>query len=167
MTSLAPFAPSVHRDRLSRAAAEASERGVEALLITPSPDYAYLLGYRAPALERLTCLVVPADGEPVLVLPRLEEPLARHELGELADDLTLVPWEETDDPIWLVQTIVAGARRVAVQDQMWARVALRLRAALDPEVSRRLRAAGPPRAAAFTQAGMGEAAWAAAREAVA
>ena len=132
MTSLAPFVSSVHRDRLSRAAAEASERGVDALLITPSPDYAYLLGYRAPALERLTCLIVPADGEPALVLPRLEESLARHQLGELADEVTILPWDETDDPIRLVQAIVAGARRVAVQDQMWARVALRLRAALDP-----------------------------------
>ena len=140
MTSLATFAPSVHRDRLSRAAAEASERGVDVLLITPSPDYAYLLGYQAPALERLTCLIVPADGEPALVLPRLEEPLARHQLGQLADEMTIVPWDETDDPIRLVQAIVVGARRVAVQDQMWARVALRLRAALDPT---ELVAAGP------------------------
>ena len=123
---------STYRDRLRRAAAEASERGVDALLITPSPDYAYLLGYAAPAMERLTCLVVPAAGDPALLLPRLEEPLARHELGEMADEVGLVPWDETDDPIRLVQTIVAGARRVAVQDQMWARFALRLRAALDP-----------------------------------
>jgi len=130
MTTAHRFASSVHRDRLARAGAEASERGVDVLLITPSPDYAYLLGYRAPALERLTCLIVPADGEPALVLPRLEEPLARHELDDL--QVALVPWDETDDPIRLVQAIVAGARRVAVQDQMWARFALRLRAALDP-----------------------------------
>ena len=79
------------------------------LLITPSPDYAYLLGYQAPALERLTCLIVPADGEPALVLPRLEEPLARHQLGQLADEMTIVPWDETDDPIRLVEAIVVGA----------------------------------------------------------
>jgi Xaa-Pro aminopeptidase len=136
MTTAAPtalrFAESVHHDRLSRAAREAGERGVDALLITPSPDYAYLLGYRAPALERLTCLIIPADGEPVLLLPRLEEPLARHELGTLAEEIHLVPWDETDDPIRLVQTIVAGSLRLALQDQMWARFALRLRAVLDP-----------------------------------
>ena len=136
MTTAAPsalrFAESVHHDRLSRAAREAGERGVDALLVTPSPDYAYLLGYRAPALERLTCLIIPADGEPVLLLPRLEEPLARHELGTLAEEIHLVPWDETDDPIRLVQTIVAGSLRLALQDQMWARFALRLRAVLDP-----------------------------------
>jgi Xaa-Pro aminopeptidase len=136
MTTAAPtasrFAASVHRDRMTRAAEAAGERGVDALLITPSPDYAYLLGYQAPAMERLTCLIVPAEGGPVLLLPRLEEPLARHELAELVDEITVVPWDETDDPIRLVQTILAGALRVAVQDQMWARFALRLRAALDP-----------------------------------
>lgn len=121
-----------HRERLRSAAAAAGDRGIDALLITPSEDYAYLLGYSAPAMERLTCLVVPSDGEPMLVLPRLEEPLARHELGELAGGIELLAWDETDDPIQLVRSLVGGALRVAVQDQMWARFALRLRAALDP-----------------------------------
>lgn len=121
-----------HRDRIRRAASAAGERGVDALLITPSPDYAYLLGYRAPAMERLTCLIVPAHGDPMLVVPRLEEPLARHELGALVDDIVLVAWDETDDPIRIVQGLVGAALRVAVQDQMWARFALRLAAALDP-----------------------------------
>ena len=128
----ARFAPAVHLDRLRRAAAAAGERGIDALLITPSPDYAYLLGYRAPALERLTCLVVRADAEPVLIIPRLEEPLARHSTGALVDDMAVVPWDETDDPYRLVQQLLAGAARVAVQDQMWGRFVLRLKAALDP-----------------------------------
>ena len=133
-------AASIHRDRLGRAAAAAAEGGVDALLITPSQDYAYLLGYRAPAMERLTCLIVPADGGPSLVLPRLEEPLARHGLADLAEDLEIVAWDETDDPIRVVQTIIGSASRVAVQDQMWARFALALQAALDPA---QLVAAGP------------------------
>jgi Xaa-Pro aminopeptidase len=130
--AVAAFTPDVHRDRMRRAASEAADRGIDALLITPSPDYLYLLGYRAPAMERLTCLVIPAEGEPTLVLPRLEQPLARHELGDLAEDIELVAWDETDDPIRIVQRAVGGALRVGVQDQMWARFALRLRAALDP-----------------------------------
>jgi Xaa-Pro aminopeptidase len=132
VASPAGFPAAVHRDRLRLAAEAAAERGVDALLITPSPDYAYLLGYAAPALERLTCLVVPADGAVTLVVPRLEEPLARHELGELADAVEVVAWDETDDPVRIVQRLVGSAMRVAVQDQMWARFALRLRAALDP-----------------------------------
>src|SRR5512141_2269749 len=105
MTVAAPaerFADSVHHDRLRRAAREAAARDIDALLITPSPDYTYLLGYAAPAMERLTCLVIPAHGDPTLILPLLEEPLARHELGGLAESLAFIPWEETDDPFALV-----------------------------------------------------------------
>jgi Xaa-Pro aminopeptidase len=144
MSVLAPasarFPAAVYRDRLGAAAAMAAERALDALLITPSPDYAYLLGYQAPALERLTCLVVPADSAPTLVLPRLEEPLAVHELGGLAESVDVVAWDEIDDPIRIVQGILGAVRRVGLQDQMWARFALRLGAALDPA---ELVAAGP------------------------
>ncbi len=130
--SSARFGPTVHRERLQRAGREAGARAIDALLITPSPDYAYLLGYRAPVLERLTCLVVRPEAAPVLILPRLEEPLARHELGEIAEELTIVPWDETDDPFRLVQQLLAGASRVGVQDQMWGRFVLRIQAVLEP-----------------------------------
>jgi Xaa-Pro aminopeptidase len=127
------FSDAVHLDRLQRAAVEAGARGIDALLITPSPDYTYLLGYPAPALERLTCLLLPASGRPTLVLPRLEEPLARHQLGSLAEALEIRAWDETEDPFRLVRAGLKGsALRVGVQDQMWARFVLRLRAALDP-----------------------------------
>jgi Xaa-Pro aminopeptidase len=130
---MGPFAPSVYRRRLSLAAAEAERRGLTALLITPSPDYAYLLGYRPPALERLTCLVLPASGIPSLVLPRLEAPLARHKLGDLADEIELLAWDEIDDPFHLVRGLLEGSSgRIGVQDQMWARFVLRLSATLDP-----------------------------------
>ena len=143
MTILAPtarrFGTDVYRDRLRRASEAAAARGIDALLISPSPDYGYLLGYVPPLLERLTCLIVPVEGAPGLVLPRLEAPLARHELGELAGDVELLAWDETDDPLALVVRHLAdGAggtrRRVAVEDQMWARFVLRLQAALDAEL---------------------------------
>lgn len=121
-----------YADRLARAATEASARSIDALLITPSADYAYLLGYRAPALERLTCLILRAADDPVLVLPTLEEQLARHELGALADGIEIVPWGEMDDPFRLVASLLTGVLRVGVQDQMWARFVLRFGALLDP-----------------------------------
>ncbi|HEX6140806.1 MAG TPA: Xaa-Pro peptidase family protein [Candidatus Limnocylindria bacterium] len=132
-TATPRFASGTYRARLTAAAEEAGRRGLDALLVTPSRDYAYLLGYEAPAMERLTCLVLPASGSPLLVLPRLEEPLARHQLGDLADELEIVAWDETDDPFRLVGgRLPSDAMRVGVQDQMWARFVLRLRAILDP-----------------------------------
>ena len=126
------FADTVYADRLLRATAEAAARSIGALLVTPSADYEYLLGYRPPALERLTCLILPVDGAPALILPRLEESLARHAIGALADGIELVPWDETDDPFRLVKARLGGALRVGLQDQMWSRFVLRLRALLDP-----------------------------------
>ena len=126
-----PFPTAVHRDRLTRIAAEAGTRGLDAILVTPSSDYLYLLGYNAPPLERLTCLILRPGAGATLVLPHLEEPLARHELGDLADEIELRPWEETDDPFALVGEILGRPGRVAVQDQMWARFVLRLGANLD------------------------------------
>jgi Xaa-Pro aminopeptidase len=126
------FAETVYADRLLRASAEAAARGIAALLVTPSADYEYLLGYRPPAMERLTCLILPAEGVPALVVPRLEEPLARHAIGALAEGIELVPWEETDDPFRLVKARLRGALRVGLQDQMWSRFVLQLRALLDP-----------------------------------
>jgi len=126
------FADTVYADRLLHATAEAAARSIGALLVTPSADYEYLLGYRPPALERLTCLILPVDGVPALILPRLEEPLARNAIGALTDGIEIVPWEETDDPFRLVKARLGGTLRVGLQDQMWSRFVLRLRALLDP-----------------------------------
>src|SRR3954464_1027747 len=61
-------------DRVSHAQKAAAEAGLDALLVTPGPDLRWLTGYDALPLERLTCLVVPASGEPFMVAPGLEVP---------------------------------------------------------------------------------------------
>jgi Xaa-Pro aminopeptidase len=126
------FADTVYADRLLRASAEAAARGIAALLVTPSADYEYLLGYRPPPMERLTCFILPAEGMPALVVPRLEEPLAREAISGLADGIQIMSWDETDDPFRLVKARLPGALRIGLQDQMWSRFVLRLRALLDP-----------------------------------
>jgi len=127
------FSEVVYRDRLDRLAKEAEDRGLDALLISPSVDYRYLLGYAPTLRERLTCLVLPTDGEPALVVPRLEAPLARHQLGSLAEEIEVVEWRDGDDPSQLVRSLLpSDARRAGVQDQMPAAFLLRLQAVLDP-----------------------------------
>lgn len=117
------------RDRLGRAAALAADVGLGALLITPGADLRYLTGYVALPLERLTCLVVRATGDPVLVVPRLEEPAASAApVGRLGVDV--VGWDETQDPYALVSSLIPDVPRVGVDNQMWAEKVLRLRAAM-------------------------------------
>jgi Xaa-Pro aminopeptidase len=118
------------RDRLARAQKATREAGIDALLVSPGPDLLYLTGYDAKPLERLTCLVVPADGDPSLLVPRLERPAAlASPVGGL--DLAVIPWDETDDPYALTATrMPTGASMVAVDNHMWAEKVLAFRTAM-------------------------------------
>jgi Xaa-Pro aminopeptidase len=117
-------------DRLARAHKAVADAGVDALMVTPGPDLRYLVGYDAIPLERLTCLVLRPDRDPVLVVPTLERPAAlASPVGGAGLDVR--DWGETEDPIALVAGLVGpDARRIALSDQMWAEKVLKLRAAL-------------------------------------
>lgn len=117
-------------DRLSQARTAVADAGLSALLVTPGPDLRWLTGYEALPLERLTCLVLPADGEPFLVAPGLEVPAveasAVPSLG-----IEVVGWGETEDPYALVAArLPAPGGMVALANRMWAEQVLRFRAAL-------------------------------------
>jgi Xaa-Pro aminopeptidase len=115
--------------RLRDVAAATGAAGLDALLLTPGPDLRYVTGYDAHALERLTCLVVPADDAPLLVVPRLEVPAAlASPAGALG--LEIIGWDETDDPYALVSKRLGVVAAVGLADRMWALMVLRLRAAL-------------------------------------
>lgn len=115
-------------DRLARAQRATGTADVDALLVTPGADLRYLTGYDAMPLERLTCLVLPAEGEPTLVVPRLERPAA--EASGVGAAMEIRDWPETEDPVAMVARMLPGARRVAVDDRMWAEKVLRFRAAM-------------------------------------
>jgi Xaa-Pro aminopeptidase len=115
--------------RVRSVAAATGEAGLDALLLTPGPDLRYVTGYNAHESERLTCLVIRADSDPVLVVPRLERRGAQASLsGAVAAEI--VGWDETDDPYALVGRLVGAAAVVGLSDRMWALHVLRLRAAL-------------------------------------
>lgn len=91
------FDSSVYASRLRRTAELAAEAGIDAVVVTPGPDLQYLLGSRASTIERLTALVVPAVGDPRLVVPRMElAALRASAVGEL--DLEVRDWVDGDDP---------------------------------------------------------------------
>ena len=66
------FSTDVYAKRLLAAAAAAADAGLVGLVITPGYDLRYLVGSRAQTFERLTALVLPASGEPIVVVPRME-----------------------------------------------------------------------------------------------
>jgi Xaa-Pro aminopeptidase len=117
------------RARLDRARAAAAAASTDALLIAPGSDLRYLLGQAGGSFERLTTLVVPADGTPALVVPKLEAPgyadVPTDELG-----VELLTWVDGDDPYKLVADRLGKPGRVAVSDFTPALHVLALRAAL-------------------------------------
>ena len=120
----------VSPDRLSQTRAAVADAGLDALLVTPGPDLRWLTGYDALPLERLTALVLPADGEPFLLAPGLEVPSveasAVPSLG-----IEVLGWGETEDPYAKIAARLPGTPgRVALANRMWAEQVLRFRAAL-------------------------------------
>jgi Xaa-Pro aminopeptidase len=117
-------------ERLNVAREAAGRAGLDALLISPGADLRYLTGYDAKPLERLTCLVLPVEGDPVLLVPTLEKPAAQvSPAGDLGIEIS--GWDETEDPYALAAArLPSGAARVGVDNHMWAEKVMAFRTAL-------------------------------------
>ncbi len=88
------------------------------MVITPGYDLRYLIGSRAQTFERLTALVLPADGTPTVVVPRLELASLRDSAAEELG-LAVRDWVDGEDPYRLVAAALGSApAAVAVTDSM-------------------------------------------------
>ena len=111
------FPHEVYARRLAAAAAGAAQVGLAGLVVTPGYDLRYLIGSRAQTFERLTALVIPATGAPVMVIPRLELASLRDSaVGDLG--LTVQDWVDGENPGDLVAVALGGHARIAVTDSM-------------------------------------------------
>ncbi len=130
MSALIGDALEARQQRLVRVRDRMDELGVDALLLSHGADLPWLTGYRAMPLERLTMLVLPVSGDPVLVVPALEAPRV-----VAADGLfSLLPWSDAEDPVDRVVsllTVPGGAgvpvpARLAISDRAWTTTVLAL-----------------------------------------
>ena len=118
------FDTEVYAQRVRAAAAGAASAGLAGLVITPGYDLRYLVGSRAQTFERLTALVLPADGStPTVVVPRLELAALRESaVSEIG--ATVVDWVDGENPYELVACALRGTQvapvTVAVTDSMTA-----------------------------------------------
>jgi Xaa-Pro dipeptidase len=107
-----------YADRLARLAGQAAVIGVDAILISPGPDLEYFLGHSVGSHERLTCLVVPPNGQISLLVPTLERP------GWSATPVESLPvaistWTDGEDPYAALAAVLpAGATTLAVDYHM-------------------------------------------------
>lgn len=117
VTSLA-FPVDVYAARLDRARTLIAASGLDAIIVGPGPDLAYLLGVEGDTIERLTALVVGAGGGTTVVVPRMELAKVRDTaVGALG--LVVSDWVDGEDPYRLVEAAVpADAVRVGVSDAL-------------------------------------------------
>jgi Xaa-Pro aminopeptidase len=103
---------------MRQAADEAERQGFAALVVAPSPDLRYLVGYEPMPLERLTALVIMPGADPILLVPELERPLA--ESAPAGDLLAIDGWIDGVDPYERAGRMLPSEGRVAVGDRLWS-----------------------------------------------
>jgi Xaa-Pro aminopeptidase len=125
VTELSERAQASRIERIARVRERMEVLGVDVLLLSLGADLPWLTGYLAMPLERLTMLVLPVRGDPVLVVPALEA--ARVAIAE--DVFAVHPWSDTEDPVAIVASIVAARTerngevnrlQIAISDRTWA-----------------------------------------------
>ncbi|MCX5971349.1 MAG: Xaa-Pro peptidase family protein [Coprothermobacterota bacterium] len=92
----------LYAERLGRLQEGLGREGVQAQLVASPANLAYLLGQRPMVLERLLLLVVPAQGEPRLIIPQMHTGEFAHLQGLLAMD----PWKDGEDPLLLATKVI-------------------------------------------------------------
>jgi len=120
----------VHTERLGALQERMRALDIDALVVAPGSDLRYLTAYDALPLERPTLLIVRADTEPAMVVPRLE--LARVDHEVMLPDIHVHSYSEHDDALALAADVlgVERERTVALGDQMWTSFTLGLQQAM-------------------------------------
>ncbi|MFE7223351.1 aminopeptidase P family protein [Nocardioides sp. NPDC057577] len=130
-----PITTEDYTARMSRAVADATEAGLDGLLVTPGPDLVWLTGYQPTAItERLTVLVLAPGRQPTLLVPTLERPDVERAVG--APGLSTVDWTDGEDPFVRASTLIPTRATMGIADSAWAMHLLGLQDAL-PESSYR------------------------------
>lgn len=103
--------PPIGRDerlqRIERARRLTREAGADALIINAGASLRYFAGVPWGASERLIAMVLPVEGEPVMVCPAFEKGSLEAVL-EIPADVRL--WEEDENPFTLVASTLRDAR---------------------------------------------------------
>ena len=100
-------APPIGREerlaRLARARALMQKNGIGAVLVESGPSLDYFTGIKWSRSERLTGVVIPAQGDPIIVTPFFEGPTIQEMLAVPAEIRT---WQEDEEPLKLVADFI-------------------------------------------------------------
>jgi Xaa-Pro dipeptidase len=85
--------------RLAKARELMQRNGIGAMIVESGPSLDYLTGVQWWRSERLTGVVIPVQGEPIIVTPFFEAPSVKESLKVPAEVRT---WQEDEEPLKLV-----------------------------------------------------------------
>ena len=94
-----PISSAERLGRLAKARALMQRNRISAVVVESGPSLDYLTGVQWWRSERLTGVVIPAEGEPIIVTPFFESPSVRESLKIPAEVRT---WQEDEEPLKLV-----------------------------------------------------------------
>ncbi|HEY5458305.1 MAG TPA: Xaa-Pro peptidase family protein [Sphingomicrobium sp.] len=106
-----PIAAAERVGRLNKARDLMRRAGIGAVLVESGPSLDYFTGIQWWRSERLTGVVIPAEGDPIIVTPFFERPSIEEMLQVPAEIRT---WNEDEDPLKLVADFLRE-RKVAGQ----------------------------------------------------
>jgi Xaa-Pro dipeptidase len=105
MTSQAvPISVAERRGRLDRARTLMGDNRLDAIILAGGTSLVYFTGMHWGNSERLTCVVIPRQGEAFIVTPKFEEErtLEQARTGPLGSGTRVLTWEEDQSPYQLV-----------------------------------------------------------------
>ncbi|MFL6766905.1 MAG: M24 family metallopeptidase [Sphingomicrobium sp.] len=94
-----PITAAERVSRLTRARELMQRQGIGAVLVESGPSLDYFTGIQWWRSERLTGVVIPASGDPIIVTPFFEQPTIKEMLAVPAEIRT---WQEDEEPLKLV-----------------------------------------------------------------
>lgn len=99
-----PITPQERMARVAKAQTLMRDAGLSAVLLEPGSAMLYFTGIRWRRSERLTAVVIPAEGDIAVVTPYFEEPSVRESMS-FGDDVRT--WHEHENPFERVAQIMA------------------------------------------------------------
>jgi Xaa-Pro aminopeptidase len=107
---VAPIERAERAARVAKAQALMKANGIGAVLIEPGASLVYFTGIQWYRSERLTAVVLPAEGDACIVTPFFEEPSIRETL-DVPGEVRV--WQEDEGPLTLVADFLKERKLVA------------------------------------------------------
>lgn len=99
-----PITAAEHQQRIDRAQALMRGQDIDVLIVEAGSALVYFTGIRWWRSERFTGVLIPREGQPVVITPYFEEPSVRE---TVAVDVDVRTWHEHENPF----ALVAGVAR--------------------------------------------------------